>query len=141
MSAGGTTDNSVILKVEPRPDREGIPVDVTAPAILLGIVAVISWGATLILNRSIAPRLFWARVVVPGALPVAMLFGLLISAELFRRGVSLDHALQVIARIPTRGWVMIFAMLVTGLLFSWLAATLRDRRDRRLAMAALESFE
>lgn len=108
--------------------------------IMMLVAALISWLAARYLIWAMAPRGFLLRVAVAGALPVAILILLLVAVGIWQ-AQDIAAAVASLARVPLRGWAMLFAMLVTGQGVSWLTAMRRKRRDRQQADATLRVFQ
>ncbi|WP_066530099.1 hypothetical protein [Erythrobacter sp. CCH5-A1] len=113
---------------------------VTAIGIMMLVAALISWLAARYLIWAMAPRGFWLRVAVAGGLPVTILILLLVAVGIWQ-AQDYKAAVASLARVPLRGWAMLFAMLVTGMGVSWLTAMRRKRRDRQQTDATLRVFQ
>jgi hypothetical protein len=119
-----------VVIVDRKEDASEAFAAVSATALTFVTVVAISYAAIRYLNWAMAPRRFWVRVLCAGALPTAMVIGLLVSLDL-SRGVSFMIAIANLARVPVEGRLMMSAMLLTGLGVSWLTARRRDQREAR----------
>jgi hypothetical protein len=113
---------------------------VTGIVIMMLVASLIAWLAARYLIWAMAPRRIRLRVAVAGALPVTMLIFLLVTVGMWK-SPSITTAVSSLERVPIRGWVMLLAMLLTGLGVSWLTAKRRMLRDSRSASATLEVFQ
>jgi hypothetical protein len=127
------------IMIEPQDSGSDLSVLITALALVLLASAAISFLGIRYLNWAIAPRRFWTRILFAGALPCAIVLGLMVALEL-SRGVGLPWAITNLSRIPTEGRLVMTGMLAMGLGLSWLVARRHDKRLRLRAENDLGVF-
>lgn len=90
--------------------------------VLLLLVASMPFGLASLLHRFFGPRRFWARVVLAGVTPFALLFIFVLWISV-SNGRTLVDVLNLMALIPLEGKLLQGGILVTSLAVSLATST------------------
>ncbi|RNJ63206.1 MAG: hypothetical protein EDM03_01925 [Porphyrobacter sp. IPPAS B-1204] len=130
----------MVLSFEPPANEPSLLLGAIGFGSIILVAAVVSWLAARYLAWAMAPRRFWLRVAIAGALPVSIIIGVFVAVDL-SRGHDILSAVARLGRVTLIGQLLMLALLLTGMGTSWLTALRRRRRDLGRAHAAYEIFQ